>query len=571
MDFKKGNVLLGIDKTKYPYTFKGVLYAFDIVLGEIPACQEVLGACKRFIKDMERIPIDSECPFYFDPERSEKYLRLTQKFKHVIGRWKDPYINYAPWQCFIWLNIMGFVSHATGERRFRTAYVAVPRGSGKSTMASQCGLYFMALDNPNGNSIGCFATKKDQSRIVLDAARAMARGNQKFLTECKVKVLAHKIEQVHTNSSMVALSSDHNGLDGRADILAICDELHAMKKKTFETVESGMSKRTDSLLLCITTAGYDVDGVGYSQHSYACKVATGIVDDDTYFSICYTIDQFDDPLAETSWIKANPNLGVSVDAINFAAKAKKAKESPSDFANFKIKHLNIWVSEAQAFFNINKWDLCADKSLKFEDFYGKKCFIGIDLASKVDLSAFVFVFFQDDKYYVFAKAYIPEVTVKESRNAIYETCVGTGHLIATPGEAIHYPKLEAEFVEIAKKLRVDEALYDPWNATEFAQRVTKERINMTEFRMTTANLSEPTKMLDALIRERRVVHDGNPLLRYCIANVVAKPDNNENVFPKKSNEKLKIDLAIGLIMGIAGWISQEDTSSVYESRGLRIL
>lgn len=113
--------------------------------------------------------------------------------------------------------------------------------------------------------------------------------------------------------------------------------------------------------------------------------------------------------------------------------------------------------------------------------------------------------------------------------------------------------------------------YDPWSANEFAQRMAAKRMNMIEFRMTTANLSEPMKTLDALIRQKRIIHDGNELVTWCLGNVVAKRDANENVFPRKENEKLKIDPAVAMIMALAGWIGEEANESVYEKRGIIVL
>ena len=123
-----------------------------------------------------------------------------------------------------------------------------------STMASQAALYFLALDNPNGNYISTVATKKDQARIVLDSARAMAKKNISYLKHTGVNVLAHTIVHPASNSIVRALAADSKSMDGLKDVLAICDELHAMDRDVFEVISSGMSKRKDSLLLCITTA-----------------------------------------------------------------------------------------------------------------------------------------------------------------------------------------------------------------------------------------------------------------------------------------------------------------------------
>jgi len=439
-----------------------------------------------------------------------------------------------------------------------------------SLLASQMVLYFLALDNPKGNEISCASTKTDQARIVLDSARAMAKENKKYLKATGVEVLAHKIVHEKSNSFVRALSSDSKSLDGLNDILCVMDELHAVDRSLFEVIESGMKKRNDSLLLAITTAGSNTDGIGYSQSQYAKKISIGEVDNDQFFSIIYTIDDGDDIFSPASWKKANPNFGVSVDPIAFESTARKAMVTPSDIPNFKTKNLNVWISEANAFFDMKKWDACADPSIKIENFYNKTCFVGLDLASKVDLTAKVKVFKENGIYYIFQDAYLPEDTVNKEHSALYDN-TREKELKVTPGEAINYEFIEKEILADAKKFRIDSVHYDPWSGTQIAQNLMKNRINMVEFKMNTANFSEPMKSLDALIRQGKIRHNGGELLRYCMANVVAKEDHNQNVFPRKSSDKLKIDLAISLIMAIAGWLVKQETASVYESRGIRTI
>lgn len=555
-----------IDFDEYPNVYLGYQYAIDVVLGKIPNCKFVIGACKRFFLDLKT-------NFYiFDIPAAERYLRLSQMFSHVKGKgWKSENIQFEPWQHFIFMNIMGWKDPRTNERRFRVAHVEVPRGQGKSLMASQAVLYFLALDNPKGNEISCASTKTEQARIVLDSARAMAKSNKKYLDATGVEVLAHKIVHDKSNSFVRALSSDSKSLDGLNDVLCIMDELHAVSRELFDVIFSGMKKRNDSLLLCITTAGFDMEGVGYSQSQYAKKIALGEIDDGQFFSMIFTVDEEDDIFSELAWRKANPNYGVSVDPITFEATAKKAAVVPSDLPNFKVKNLNIWLSEAGAYYDVVKWDECADPTLKFEDFYGRYCYAAIDLASKVDLTSFGFLFKKDGHYYFFDKSHIPQKTVDDKRNAFYDNCIGQGYLHTTVGEAINYPKLEEEFLETTRNIKIHAAHYDPWNATQFAQNLEKKYINMVEFRMTMANFSEAMKTLDALIREKKIHHNGSPLLRFCLGNVVAKRDAAENVYPTKNNESLKIDPIVCLLMCLAGWIQEKEEESAYENHGVRYL
>ena len=554
------------NKVKYPNVARGHQYALDVVDKKIVANKYIFGSCERYLSDIE----NKDAPFWFDPDVAEKYLRQVQRFEHVEGHWPTKNIVYEPWQCWVFMNIMGFYSKVTGFRRFRVAHLEVARGNAKSTMASQAVLYFLALDNPNGNYISTVATKRDQARIVLDSARGMARKNASFLKHTGVEVLKHSIIHEESNSIVRALSADYGSLDGLKDVLAVCDELHAMNRKVFEVITSGMSKRKDSLLLCITTAGDDTNSVGYFQTQFAKKIATGEFQDESFFSAVYTLDDEDEWSDETVWIKANPGLGVSVDLDSLRSKVEKALVTPSDIANIRIKHMNQWVSEANAFYDLKLWDKCADPTLKLEDFKGKSVRLGLDLASHVDIASIAYLFKEKGVYTFFDKSYLPEDTIKTKNNPFYENCIEDGSLIQTPGAAINYDLIEKEILQANKDFRVQECMYDPWNATKTAQDLS-DKVEMVKVAMNTANLSEPMKTLDSLIRSGKFRHNGSKLLRWCAGNVVAKEDHNGNVFPRKTHEKMKIDPMVALLLALVGWISTGDETSVYEERGLRTL
>lgn len=548
----------------HPNCRKGHNYALDVVSGKILACKYVTGTCLRYLKDLERDDLS------LDLKWAEKFMRMFQKFEHVIGEWETPNIKLEPWQCFMFLNIEGFYWKINKKRKYKEAMIEVSRGNGKSSTLSVVGLIYLALYRTvKGNKVYAASTKKDQSKIILKAAQTMASKNPSFIDKTGVQVFAHTIEHRASGSEFEALASDTDGLDGLQPILAIIDELHAHKtREIYDVMSSAMSKRSDSMLFCITTAGFRLEGIGYSQSCYSKKVALGEINDEAFFSLVYTLDEKDDWKDEAVWIKANPNLCISVDIDALKSKSFKAQNNPQDETNFKVKHLNMWQNAASQFFNIKKWEANADKNLLMENFYGKKCYVGIDLASKVDLVSIAYIFYDPEttNYHAFTKNYVPEETIKESRNAMYPVWRDSGEIIETQGEAINYPKLEEDFKEDAKNFDIEAAHYDPWNATQFAQNLSKESIEMLEFRMNVSNMSEPMKMLDALIKEGRFIHNGSALLSWCLGNVVAKVDANDNVYPRKEHESMKIDPIVAIIMALAGWVQEQKNKSVYDER-----
>lgn len=554
---------------EFPNCFRGYQYAVDVLDGKILACEYIKGACLRFLNDIEN---ELHPKFVFKPKIAEKYLRTVQKFHHVIGNWDTPNMVFEPWQCWVWMNITGFVNRETGFRRFRTAHVEIARGNGKSAMASTAALYFAFLDNPNGNEVSCAATKKDQARIVLDSARAMAKKNAGFRKHAGVRVLAHSLVQESTNSKVRALSAEASSLDGLQDVLEILDELHAMNRDTFEVLTSGMSKRSDSLVLCITTAGSDIESVGYSQSMYARQVCTGEMKDETFFAAVYTLDKADekDIYNEANWVKANPNWGVSVDKDTMRAKAKKASVVAADVKGFKIKHLNLWIDSLEAYFDLEAWDKCADPSLNIDDFKKIQGTMGLDLASVDDLATRAQVFKKDDIYYVFEKTFLPKDTFDQTENDLYKQAEKDGELIVTPGQAINHAFIREDIEDFLLDHRIEECAYDPWNATEMSQNLA-EKVEMVKFAMNVGNMSEPMKKLLALMKRGKVRHNGSKLLRWTMGNVVAKEDHNANVYPRKNHVKMKIDPPIAILMALALHLQKELKESVYETQGIRRL
>lgn len=439
-----------------------------------------------------------------------------------------------------------------------------------TALSSPLGLYMMSLDGEEGAEIYSLASKKDQARIVFDSAREQARRTQSFLNKAGVTVYKHHLEQSDSASTYKPLSSDTDSADGLNPHLVVLDEVHSFKDRNmFGVMETAIGARSQPLLWSITTAGSDTSGICYELQMDLEKVLRREYNDETQFGMIYTLDPEDDFRNPEIWIKANPNLGISVKIDYLQGMVDKAVRQPANKNNVLTKHFNMWCNAEEAFFSVDKWNALADPTLSIERFLKKPCFMGIDLASKIDLTAKVKIFLEDGIYYIFEDCYLPEAAIEDSMNASYKGWVEEGHLIKTPGEAINLEFIEKEIIEDSKKVKISELEYDPWNATQLAQNLTKSRINVSEFRMSTANLSEPMKSFEALIREGKVRHRGNPVTAWCLSNVVAKADSNDNVFPKKTHAKFKIDIAVAIIMAIAPWLQKEQKESVYQVRGIR--
>ena len=220
----------------------------------------------------------------------------------------------------------------------------------------------------------------------------------------------------------------------------------------------------------------------------------------------------------------------------------------------KTRHLNLWVGADEALFSMRAWREAADPSLALEDFEGQDCHLGLDLASRTDLAAVALVFPDRDpetgkaRYAAFARCYLNEAAVLEARNPSYPGWAAEDYLAITPGNETDFDRIESDILELCRRFRVASVGFDPWQSTQMAQRLRAEGVNMLEFRATTQNFSPAIIELDAALRSGRLRHDGDPLLEWCVENVVARPDRRGNLYPAKQRPEQKIDDAVALMM-----------------------
>lgn len=428
----------------------------------------------------------------------------------------------------------------------------------------------LSADGEGGSEVFCGARVREQAKIVFNLAQNMARKCPEFLSELGVEVVAHRIIQPTTASFFEPVSADADSLDGKNVHFGLLDELHAHRKRdVYDSIITGAGKRDQSIVWAITTAGTDKTGISYEQRSIVLNILKGTVENDSYFGIVYTIDEGDDWTEEKTWKKANPNYGVSVEAEHVANECKIAMYSPASQTNFLTKHLNVWCQTDQALYDMRAWDRCKDENLDIKDFLGRPCRIAADLASKVDIASVSLLFDHGDKVAVFARFYVPETAIEETKNASYRGWQINGHLIPTSGDVIDFSQIQSDIEADIARFEVIEIGFDPWQSTQMSTALMGQGANVVEFRQVVANFSEPTKELDSLMRQEKIVHDGNPVLAWMIGNVVGHYDAKENVYPRKERPENKIDGAISTIMtlGMKMKGDAEAGPSIYEKRG----
>lgn len=527
-------------------------YMNDVLSGKIDACEEVKLACQRQYNDLK----NKAFAYVFDEKRAEKPCKFIELLKHIKGPKAGERIELEPWQCFIITTIFGWVDPQTKVRRFLQVYIEIPRGNGKSALASAIALYMFCADGEEGADIYSFAVDKEQARIVYDDARAMIENNPALIKAFGVEVLSNGIIIKKTNSKFKPMSSDSKKLDGLNPHCAIIDELHAHPtRKVFDLVKKAMGKRAQPLQFCITTAGYLLTGICMEVRNLVKHILRGDVISETVFGIIYTIDEGDQWDTLKAIKKANPNFGVSIQPRNILADLEAARLSVQNMNDFKTKYLDVWINSNQQWLDVSKWDKTAE-DVQMSDFYGWPCIVGLDLASKIDLCTAVFVFWkykeEDDSlhFYAFEKSWLPADRIKSSKNVFYQNWVKEGWLKTNTGEITDYNQIEADIIEISRNYEILCIAYDPAQATMISQNLLNAGIHMVELSQTVRNISEPMKQVQALVYSMRLHHQKDPLFRWQAGNVVAHKDAKENIYPRKEigAGDPKIDSMMALFM-----------------------
>lgn len=552
---------------------------------EYKVCKWEFLSCKRHLDDLKKAGTD-EFPYVFDVTRTDRI------FKHfsLIPRLDVPgqKIELEDWQRFDLGNVMGWVHRDTGKRRYKKAYTRIPRGHAKTTIAAGLANYVMLGDAiyPPGNpelaeyemqpTINIIAVDRDQGKIARGDIADMAKATPAFIKRLQVKntYIRHKTR----GGAVVVFSKDVNNKDGGRPSLIITEEWHAhLTSDVHDVGVSGMGKKRQCLEFIITTAGKDAENKPCYQDDLQYKqVLEGILQQDDVFVMIREIDDDDDPHDKSCWVKANAffrrdteysrNLREEVESQYRDA---YGMNNESKIREFLIKRMNRWQTDGETRYMtmqmMDIWKSLAVPDAEYDELTsGLEEYIGADLSKKIDLTATGEVIpLKDGRYAVDAHGYLPEdgVTAHEKSDRVpYGAWIRDGWVTKTPGNVTDYHAILNDIKEMEDAGKnIEEFCFDPYQATHLAQDLIahwEDRFGeetaaqkVIEIRQGFATLSEPTKLFRELVLQRRIVHRGNPLLTWCLANAVETKDTNENIKLSKKNitDNRRIDAAAAMM------------------------
>jgi phage terminase large subunit-like protein len=533
--------------------------------------------------------------YYFDMLEADRACDFFPTFlSHHIGEFAGRPFDLLDYQKKLLIRpLFGWKQKADGLRRFRKVFAFIPKGSGKSPVASGVGLYLLFCDQESAAEVYAVASDRNQARIVHDNAKIMVEESPDLFG--MAEVLRDSICYHATRSVYQVLSADAASAHGKRPHGLIFDEFHAQKDRDlYEALKKSMPKRRQPVLMMITHAGDNDEGICFEEYEYAKDILNSRKQDDTCLPVIFEAQNGDDWTDQELWKRVNPGHGVTIQHDGIVIECREAQNEPRKLNDFLRYHLNRWVNSATAWIPIDWWDACEPVPIpNYQDWLTAQtpelallpCAAGLDLAQKIDLACFAVVFrhridtaamnveiVDEDEGRIVKKMvslnyrltvvpyfWIPEDTMLEHEKVDgvpYSHWKAAGLITVTDGPTIDYNRIyddiTTKILPAFPRLKQGFVGYDPAFATDIASELRdRAGLKVEEILQNYKYMSEACYISEALIKAKHVSHGGHRVLRNHWENVSVKADDARRIRPVKPKKASKhIDGVVSTLMGI---------------------
>ena len=467
-------------------------------------------------------------------------------------------------------NLFGW-KRSDGRRRYREAFIAVPRKNGKTELAGGLGCLLTFADGEPAAQVYCAAADREQARLVFHAARTMVQAEPELASRGRIYTNSIMVES--TGSVLKVISAEAYSKHGINAHGIIIDELHAQPdRELVDVLTTSTGARRQPLIVSITTADFDRESICNEKYDYACKVRDGALNDPAFLPVIYEAAREEDWTNPAVWAKANPNLNVSVSSEYLAREFRRAQETPTYENTFRRLHLNQRTQQDVRWLSLEAWDANAGPPILDAALTGRPCWAGLDLSTTTDVSALVLLFPDaDGGVTVRPWFWIPgdNARKRERRDRVpYETWSREGLIETTPGNVIDYDYIRAKINELGKRFKIREIAIDPWNATQLAIQLQGDGFTVVTFGQGFKDMSAPTKEWEKLVLSCKLRHGGHPVLRWMAGHVAVETDAAGNLKPSKKRSTDRIDGLVAGIMALGRAMLDRKPPCPYERRGL---
>lgn len=511
-------------------------YAKQVVAGKIVANKYVIKECERHLKYLK-----GHEKWIFDEELAHRPIRFIEKFCKP-SKGANNQLILQPWQHFIIGSLFGWVHKETKLRRFKEALVFVGRKNGKTTTISGLANYGVSQDGENGAEIHMLANTMKQARLLFDESKAMIKASP--VLKKNFRSLRDAIHYDKTISKIEPQASDSEKLDGLNTHIGIFDEIHEFKDyKLISVIKNSRAARLQPLLIYITTAGFQLNGPLVDMVEAGKDTLNGIIEDERTFYYLASLDDEDDINDSENWIKANPNIGVSIDIEVMKEEWIKAKRIPAERGDFITKRFNIFANNDEMSFIDHTTLSKNNEVIAFDELENHPCTVGYDLSETEDFTSACATFaLENGKIAVLSHSWIPKHKVDLSNEKIpYREWEEAGYLTIQDKPYIDYTDVYDWILKVNEHHPVEKITYDRANAFRLNQELKNYGFVTEETRQGALTLSPALKSLKELFLDGKVIYNNNPLFKWYVNNVKLKLDRNGNWLPSKQSRYRKID------------------------------
>lgn len=495
--------------------------------------------------------------YFIDETLALKVVGFVALLRHTGGKFAGHRFALLPFQIKFLIDVIATLNKKSLTRRYKTALLFLPRKNGKTELIAALLNYFLFADSEQGKEIYCAANETEQAKIIFNAMETMINQDATLSKNCSCFKSTKTIETKSKFKNFVkVLTANASTKDGLKPYVFVYDELHAAKDgELWRVLEEGTINRANPLAIIISTAGYNQNGIMKQKYDYAKQVKAGIIKDDSFYSMIFEANS-ENWRDEREWIKANPALGAGVLIENLRDRFLKTQGNSEEELSFKTKHLNIWASSSSAWIDDEIWQ----SAPKLEISDDLEWFGGLDLASVNDITAYVLLARVDREnelplYQIKPFFWLPEsnAQARARRDRVpYLSWINQGFIRVTPGNVIDYDYLRRDIVEINEQFNIKLSAYDRWNSHEIMNKLQNDDgLAFSQYGQGFASMSAPSKEIYSLAMNKRLIHNGNPVLRWMISNVELERDASDNIKPSKKKSREKIDGVVALVMAYA--------------------
>ncbi len=521
----------------------------------------------------------TKAKYYYDDQAAQKVITFFESLlHHTIGKWAGKPFILEGWQIKFIKNVFGMKRSSDNTRKYRVAYLEIPKKNGKSAFISGLGLYLAMADREPAAQVFNVAGDKEQAKIVFNVSRDMVDTAPELDGRCEV--FKESIYVAGTRSLLQVLNSESKTKHGINAHAILFDELHVQKNRSLhDTLIGATAAREQPLTIFITTAGYDRQSICYEYHDYAEKVIEGSIIDPEFYGVIYAAPEDADWTDPEVWKACNPGYGVTVNPDYLYSECEKAKRIPARQNSFRRLHLNQWTEQENRWLDVTEWN-ALEIPLDIEMMTGLPCFSALDLSSTRDLTALALLWppeAESDTWKLIPRFYMPEDNLAErdeKSQGNYLSWAQEGWIQTTPGNVVDQKYIRKDIQQLGEKFPFIEMAFDRWNAAYLMTELMEDGLDVVPFGQGFASMSGPSKELETLILTNKLSHDGNPVMKWMVSNVATRTDPAGNIKPDKERSSEKIDGVVSTVMALGRAISKDNASrgpSVYEERGVTFL